>query len=140
MTISVIYSLFNRFFTCYNNACSYVIRLTVFSILNIITDKNTDILLGYDLELDYQSNGYPRLVNLDIAFVKDNVFVFEIDELPEYVVLGKYCYTEADGFYVDPNYVEPDPTNIYNIPDETYHAIIDDYTSSITEEVANNGY
>ena len=46
MTISVIYSSFNRFFTCYNNACSYVIRLTVFSILNIITDKNTFTIIG----------------------------------------------------------------------------------------------
>ena len=102
----------------------------------IITDKNTNILLGYDLELDYHSNGYPILFNLNIAFVKDNVFVFEIDELPEHVVLGKYCYTEADGFYINPNWVEPDATNTYGIPDETYHAIINDMTS----EVANNGY
>ena len=102
----------------------------------VITDKTTDVLLGYDLELDYQSNGYPRLVNLDIAFVKDNVFVFEVAELPEYVVPGKYCYTEADRFYLNPNYVEPDPTNTYGIPDETYHAIIND----LTEEVSNNGY
>lgn len=31
-------------------------------------------------------------------------------------------------------------TNPYGISDETYNNIIDDYTSSITEEVANNGY
>ena len=32
------------------------------------------------------------------------------------------------------------PVNPYGIPDETYNNIIDNYTSSITEEVASNGY
>ena len=33
-----------------------------------------------------------------------------------------------------------EPSNPYGIDDTTYNNIIDDYTSSITEEVANNGY
>lgn len=32
------------------------------------------------------------------------------------------------------------PKNPYGISDETYNNIIDDYTSSITSEVASNGY
>ena len=32
------------------------------------------------------------------------------------------------------------PQNDYGVPDETYNNIIDDYTASITEEVASNGY
>ena len=32
------------------------------------------------------------------------------------------------------------PSNPYGIDDITYNNIIDDYTSSITEEVASNGY
>ena len=32
------------------------------------------------------------------------------------------------------------PENPYGISDETYNNITDDYTSSITEEVASNGY
>ena len=36
--------------------------------------------------------------------------------------------------------IDAEPQNDYGIPDETYNNIIDDYTSSITEEVANNGY
>ena len=32
------------------------------------------------------------------------------------------------------------PSNPYGIDDTTYNSIIDDYTSSITEEVANSGY
>ena len=33
-----------------------------------------------------------------------------------------------------------EPSNPYGIEDTTYNNIIDDYTSSITEEVASNGY
>ena len=32
------------------------------------------------------------------------------------------------------------PENPYGISDETYNNIVDDYTSSITSEVASNGY
>lgn len=39
------------------------------------------------------------------------------------------------------NEVPPtEPKNPYGISDETYNSIIDDYTASITEEVANSGY
>ena len=33
-----------------------------------------------------------------------------------------------------------EPSNPYGIDDTTYNSIIDDYTSSITTEVASNGY
>lgn len=33
-----------------------------------------------------------------------------------------------------------EPNNDYGVPNDTYDQIIDDYTSSITSEVANNGY
>ena len=33
-----------------------------------------------------------------------------------------------------------EPSNPYGIDDTTYNNIIDDYTSSITSEVANSGY
>ena len=61
---------------------------------------------------------------------------YETDSVPSEVIPEKYCYTEVEGFYINPNWVKPDPTNIYDIPDETYHAIINDLTS----EVASNGY
>ncbi len=106
----------------------------------IIVDNNNNIILNIDTALDYLSNGYPRLINKDIAFVKDFVTVYEKEEIPFDFISDKYCYTEADGFYINPNYVEPDPTNVYGIPDETYHQILDNYAESIAEEVAGNGY
>ena len=36
--------------------------------------------------------------------------------------------------------ISVEPSNPYGLSDETYNNIIDDYTASITEEVANNGY
>lgn len=104
----------------------------------IITTKedNSNIVMMIGEALDYMSNGYPRLVNENVAFPIDMVNIHEVLEVPTEVIPDKYCYTEADGFYINPNWVEPDPTNTYGIPDETYHAIINDLTS----EVANNGY
>lgn len=36
--------------------------------------------------------------------------------------------------------ISAEPSNPYGIDDTTYNNIIDDYTSSITSEVANSGY
>lgn len=102
----------------------------------IITLKENSIIMMMGEALDYMSNGYPRLVDEDIAFPIDMVNVHAVSEVSPEVIPEKYCYTEAKGFYINPNYIEPDPTNTYDIPDETYHAIINDLTS----EVANNGY
>lgn len=100
----------------------------------IIVNNNNNIILNIDTALDYLSNGYPRLINKDIAFVKDFVTVYEKEEIPFNFIPDKYCYTEADGFYINPNYIEPDATNTYGIPDDTYHQILDDYTIQLIEE------
>ena len=102
----------------------------------LITVKEDNRIIMVGEALDYMSNGYPRLVDEDIGFPIDMVNVYEVSEMPSEVIPEKYCYTESEGFYINPDYVEPDPTNIYNIPDETYHAIIND----LTTEVANSGY
>ena len=97
----------------------------------LITRKEDNVCLNFGNELDYIANGYPRIVEKDIAFVKENVNVFEIIELPEDFKQGKYCYTEEKGFYINTDYVEPDSTNTYGISDDVYHQIIDDYTAEI---------
>ena len=102
----------------------------------LITIKDDNRLMMMGKALDYMSNGYPRLVNENVAFPTEMVNVYEASEVPSGVIPEKYCYTEADGFYLNPDWVEPDATNTYGIPDETYHAIIND----LTTEVASNGY
>lgn len=102
----------------------------------LIIVKEDNRIMAMGKTLDYMSNGYPRLVEENVAFVKEDVDVHEVESVPSEVIPEKYCYTEAEGFYINPNWVEPDPTNTYGIPDGTYHAIINDLTS----EVASNGY
>ena len=102
--------------------------------LIIVKEDNRITAMGKTL--DYMSNGYPRLIDENVAFPTELVNVYEVSEVPSDVIPEKYCYTEAEGFYINPNYVEPDPTNIYNIPDEAYHQILDDYTMQLIEEGA----
>lgn len=40
--------------------------------------------------------------------------VAEVDDIPDEVKsaeLGKYCYTKTTGFYLNPDYIEPTPTD-----------------------------
>ena len=99
----------------------------------IITINNVIAHISENVE----RNGNATIdVNGSIYFYDDIYDCYEVDSVPSLVENIKYCYTEADGFYINPNWVEPDETNTYGIPDVTYHAIINDLTS----EVANSGY
>ena len=70
----------------------------------IITNKKKNIVVDTGNEVTYWDNGYPVIVEKDVAFVKEDVNVFEVNELPEDFEQGKYCYTEEKGFYVNPDY------------------------------------
>ncbi len=72
----------------------------------IITNKVDDSIFDMDTKLDYLKNGYPRLINKNIAFVKDSVNIYEVNEIPSEIELSKYCYTVEKGFYENPNYRE----------------------------------
>lgn len=100
----------------------------------IITNKKKSIVVDTGNEVTYWDNGYPVIVEKDVAFVKEDVNVFEVNELPEDFKQGKYCYTEEKGFYVNPDYVEPDSTNTYGVSDNVYHQIIDDYSMELVEK------
>lgn len=103
----------------------------------IITGKEDKMILNTGEALDYMSNGYPRLTDKNIAFPDSSVDIHEVESIPDGVTEGKYCYTKEDGFYLNPEWVEPDMTNIYGIPDDIYHQIIDDYTMEMLEGTVN---
>ena len=43
-----------------------------------------------------------------LAFAKNQVKeVYEVAEVPEEVIEGKYCYTEEKGFYISKYWTEP---------------------------------
>lgn len=100
----------------------------------VITTKEENIVIAFGELIDYLDNGYPMLVNENIAFPIDYVNVYEIEEFPEEIIDGKYCYTSEKGFYDNPNWIDPDPGNVYGINDIVYHQIIDDYTNMLIEE------
>ena len=91
----------------------------------LITSKKDNSVLNCDTELEYMENGYPKLLNENIIFPVNFVNIFNIDKIPEEVItnLSKYCYTEENGFYENPNYEEP---NKYGINNELLQQIQDD--------------
>lgn len=107
----------------------------------VITSNNC--IVGIGEILDYiEENGYPLLVNENVAFVSNAVTIYENVEVSEEIKNNwlKYCYTPEQGFYENPNYVEPDPSNTYGIPDELFNQIKSDYREQIAQEVSENGY
>lgn len=108
----------------------------------LVTNKINNNVMGFDDELTYWNNGYPFLVNEKLAFVPNDVIIYENVEISTEIKLNpsKYCYTEGEGFYENPNYIEPDPTNTYGIPDELFNQIKADYREQIAQEVSENGY
>ena len=103
----------------------------------LILDKTSHTVWNYDTEMEYQANGYPCLLNEKGPTPDGGVDVKEVTELPEYVEPMKYCYTEEDGFYENPNYIEP-PENPYGIPDELVEQIKNNTVEEIRQEVLNN--
>lgn len=106
----------------------------------IITDKENNVIIDTGNAIVYWENGYPVIVEKDTAFVKEDVNVFEINELPEDFKFRKYCYTEEKSFYLNPDFSEPDPNNVYGISDELYNQIKSDYREQLASEVTKNGY
>ena len=74
----------------------------------IVTDKNTNVVKGHSKTVHYWSNGYPVLDDIPCAYIKDNVNVYEVATVPDGILPNKYCYTETDGFTLNPEWIEPE--------------------------------
>ena len=72
----------------------------------IITVKEDNRILAMGLHLDYLDNGYPRLIDENIAFPDTLVNVYGPVKVPEEVEPEKYCY-DGEEFTLNPNY-EPE--------------------------------
>ena len=107
--------------------------------MQIITDKlfyqNVIIMKGNSVEVfDDNHTLLNDLFGNKIIFANETINTYSVDTIPEHISEGKYCYTPEQGFYKNPNYVEPDPTNTYGISDSAYHQIIDDYSMELIEK------
>lgn len=99
----------------------------------IIVNKDNNIFIASGETLDYMDNGYPILVNENIAFATEIVNVYEVKKIPESVSYIKYCYTPEQGFYLNPDWQEP---NKYGISNNLLAQIEQDYRDKLAEEVA----
>lgn len=97
----------------------------------IIIDKNDNFVIDVGIAVDYLPNGYPRIVERNISFDNNSFNAVEVDNLPNDFEPFKYCYTEADGFYTNPNWHEPSAYDL--APTEVVNAIIDEYTNELIE-------
>lgn len=103
----------------------------------IITQSESNIILDIFEHLAYQDNGYPMNLDTRTAYVSSFVDVYENVNVNERVVPHKYCYTPEAGFYINENYVEPNP---YGIPDELVAQIKNDAITEVEEAVLNGTY
>ncbi len=72
----------------------------------IVTDKD-NVIIHISETKDYQSNGNLLVDNGKLAIAAYLVNgVYEVESVDEKVAPAKYCYTEKDGFYKNPNYKE----------------------------------
>lgn len=108
----------------------------------IITDKNTHEVL-YVLENVHEfENGVYSIVNeqgtkfcvtTSKSFdIYDGKIYVHVLNAPDDLIPSKYCYTEEDGLYINPNYTEPDP---YGISDELLEQIKNDTVEEIRQEM-----
>ena len=76
----------------------------------VITDNN-DVIIDLSETIGYQENGNVLINNGTLAIAASLVKeVYEVNNIPENIEAQKYCYTTKDGFYENPDYVEPPKT------------------------------
>lgn len=99
----------------------------------VIVEKDKNVCVNSGKTLKPWANGYPSIDGI-LAYPSELYSSFSVETLPEGEI-KKYCYTEEMGFYENPNYVEPDPTNTYGIPDEIFYAIKEQAIAEVQQEV-----
>ena len=96
---------------------------------------------GEDLhreDQDYDPAYWQDVVLLSPDFgylINEQIMIDAVSTVPDDISpYRKWCYAPDQGFYPNPNYKEPEvPNNDYGVSNETYNAIIDDYTLSLMD-------
>lgn len=81
--------------------------------MQILTNNNVVFIAGETIEKGTWVNDASRETyrikngdNYQYAVIAD-FGLYEVESLPEDFESNKYCYTETEGFYLNPNYEEP---------------------------------
>ena len=97
----------------------------------IIVANVNNVILGIGNKLEYLDNGYPCLVEENMAYPREWVEIYDMPEITPGVEKDKYCFTKEKGFYLNPDW---EVINPYGIKQDKYTQIIDDYTMSLIEQ------
>ena len=95
----------------------------------VITNKEDNSIFYIAEAMKEKELDYKEIVDFGFCIKVSDWGVFEVDEIPENVIPGKYCYTEEKGFYENPNWVEPE------VEDP-----IQEYRDKLASEVSEIGY
>lgn len=109
--------------------------------MKVITSTESAEVIAIGTLKEYWDNGYPIITDIngiDCAYPTCLTVMHDVDSIPEEVEPFKHCYTEADGFYLNPNYIEPDTSNTFGVPDDVYRAIKEQAIAEVQQEVTNN--
>nr|DAW07867.1 MAG TPA: hypothetical protein [Caudoviricetes sp.] len=74
----------------------------------IILSTNKPVVEFYTESLQTQSNGNYFIPERNIAIPPHLCEMIEVDSFPDDIEPTKYCYTEEKGFYVNPDWKEPE--------------------------------
>lgn len=103
----------------------------------IIIEKEKKIVVNYDNTIEYQTNEYPVIKKdggLGVAYPTQMYDVAETESIPEDFAIGKYIF-ENSQFTLNPDWVEPDPSNTFNVPDDVYMAIKEQAIQEVQNEL-----
>lgn len=74
----------------------------------ILTNKRNEIIAISNICERIEEYRNIKLDDHNIAYTPDQTInIYEVDTIDEGVTEQKYCYTEAEGFYINESYVEP---------------------------------
>lgn len=107
-----------------------VCRKTDSVIICIANDTYTDDNGEIKINLSKWSNGYPVIVDKCHAFIPEDVNILMNIDVPDEVEENKFCYTPEEGFYINPEWIEP---NKYGLPNEVIQKIQDDTIADLIE-------
>lgn len=96
----------------------------------IITKKEDNCYIYKGEHLDYAEGGIPFLTDENVRFPPHIFNAFDVGDIPEDIIPIRYCYTAEQGFYPNPLWMEPEPT------EPTY--TLDEAAAIIASEVASD--
>ena len=94
----------------------------------VITRSKDNVIEGLSSTVTTLETDYIK-TDRNVVMNPKNVTLHEIDNLPVNIERIKYCYTEEKGFYVNPDWVEPE------VEDP-----IQEYRDQLASEVSEIGY